>query len=184
MKPEDRDQARGLAALNFLRHLLAAAEQQLDVVTWRRQGGPEAEDFLHAVESGGQHWVLRRWETLKATVAGNRPVAGLLDRNTRRMAILLAESLVRAGLGKDAARKRTAEAVKSLLPETTKRTIKYWQGNYLIQVEDEGLIAQAIERQGHDPDRLVGHFVGLIQWVDNPLAAWTTVRRRLPPAGQ
>lgn len=164
--------------------LLAAKDQAADVVVWREHGGPEAEDFLHALETGGAHPLLQRWQDLKATAAANRPVASLLDQNTRRIAILMVESLVRAGLGKDAARKRAAEALQRVLPTTTKRTIKYWQGNYSITVDDEPLIAQAIEHHGHDHDRLVGWFVDLIDWADNPVAAWTAVRRIPPPPGQ
>jgi hypothetical protein len=183
MKPEDRDEARRLAALNVLWNLLAGAKNKADAVVWRAVGGPEAEDFLHALETGGQHPLLQKWEELKATVAANRPAPSLLDRNTRRLAVLMVDTLVRADLGKEAARRRAAKAVQRVLATATPRAIKHWQHNYSISADDEGLIAQAIERCGHDHDGLVDHFAGLIRWADNPIAAWTTVRR-IPPDGQ
>ena len=111
MKPEDRDEARRLAALAVLWELLAAAKEKIDVVDWRAEGGPEAEAFLHALETGGQHPLLRKWEELKATVAANRPVPDPLDLNARRLVVLLVEALHRAGLGKRDARKRAAKAL-------------------------------------------------------------------------
>jgi hypothetical protein len=183
MKPEDRDEARRLVVLALLRNLLAAARKKVDVVVWRALGGPEAEDFMHALETGGAHPLLEKWRELRRTIAANRPAASLLDQNTRHNVILLVEALQRAGLGKDAARRRAAEALQRVLPTTTKRTIKYWQGNYSITVDGEQLIARAIEQHGHDHDRLVGWFLGLIDWADTPVAAWTAVRR-IPPDGQ
>ena len=153
LKPEDREELRRLAPPRVLWGFVAAAKEKLDAVVWRAMGGPETEDFLHALETGGQHPLLQQWERLKATVTANRPAPGLLEQNTRRLAVLMVESLVRAGLGKDAARRRAAEAVERLFPTTTKRTIKHWQRNYSIRAEDEGQIAKAIERHGHNHDR-------------------------------
>src|SRR3954464_3395358 len=116
MTPSERDEVRRRAPLSVFWQLLDAAKKQVDVVAWRRMGGPEAADFLHALETGRQHPWLDRWLELRRTVAANRPVPSLLDQNARRLTVLLCVALVRAGLGKDAARRRAAEAVKHLLP--------------------------------------------------------------------
>jgi hypothetical protein len=182
MRGEDRDELRRLAALSMLWGLLAAAKEKADVVTWRREGGPEATDFLRALETGAPHPLLLKWQELKATVAANRPVPSLREQNTRRLAVLMVETLVRTGLGKEPARRRAAKAVEHLFPTTNKRTIKCWQRNYSIGADDERLIAMAIERHGHDHDRLVANFAGLIDWTDNPVVAWN-ITRRPPPGG-
>ena len=89
LKPEDRDRLRELATLKVLWELLAAAKKNLDIVTWRREGFPEAEDFLHALESGGLHPLLEKWQELRRTIAANRPVPVPLDSNARRLTVLL-----------------------------------------------------------------------------------------------
>ena len=127
MKPEEKAELRAKAALKVLRELLDAAKAQTDPIRWRGEGGPEFQDFAHALESGGPHPLLKRWENLKATDAAKRPAASLLDQNTRRLAVVMVASLVRAGLGKGAARKRASEALQRVLPEATTRAIKYWQ---------------------------------------------------------
>jgi hypothetical protein len=172
MKPEDlkdRDEVRRLAALAVLWELLAAAKK-VDAVTWRRMGGPEAEAFLHALESGGQHPLLRRWEELKATVAANRPAPDPLDRRARQLTVLMVETLVRAGMGKDAALKWAAAAVKSTFP-ASKDAIRSWQRAYpTVTSDDEKLIAGAINRYGADHRHIAGWFVGLIRIVIDPVA--------------
>jgi hypothetical protein len=183
LKPEDRDEIRRRAARSMLYRAVINEKNRTSVMDWRRDGGPESEDFMHALETGGQHPLLETWQELRRTVAANRPVPSLLDQNTRRLAVLMVASHVRAGLGKDAARKRAAKAVEHLLPGTTKRTIKYWEANYSVTADDESLIAQAIEHCGHDHDRLDGWFAVQINWADNPVPAWI-MSRRLPPAGQ
>lgn len=87
LKPEDRDRLRELATLKVLWELLAAAKKNLDIVTWRREGFPEAEDFLHALESGGLHPLLEKWQELRRTIAANRPVPDPLDSNARRLTV-------------------------------------------------------------------------------------------------
>ena len=188
MKPEDRDELCQSLVLALLKNLLVARRNKVDAVTWRALGGPEAVDLLHALETGGSHPVLEEWRRLRRIYA-NRS-GSLLDQTIRHTAVLMVEALCRADLGKDAARERAAEALQRVLPTTTKRTIKsikrtikYWQDNHSISAEDERLIAQAIEYHGHDHDRLVKHFVGLIGWADTAVAAWTVVRHT-PPDGQ
>src|SRR4029077_1270274 len=110
----------------------------------------------------------------------NRPAASLLDQNTRRLVVLMVESLVRAGLGKGAARTRASEALQRVLPEATTRAIKYWQAGYVLTSDDEWQIAQAIEDHGHDLDQLAGLFRGLILYADNPIMAWSAIRPTPP----
>jgi hypothetical protein len=144
LKPEDRDRLRELATLKVLWELLAAGKKNLDIVTWRREGFPEAEDFLHALESGGLHPLLEKWQELRRTIAANRPVPDPLDSNARRLTVLLAETLSRTGLGEGEAREKTAEAVRRIFPKKAKRrkgrpsilvdidddAIRYWQSAY------------------------------------------------------
>jgi hypothetical protein len=108
MKPEDREEARQLAALSVLWQLLAAAKAQTDVVDWRGNGGPEAEVFLDALQTGKSHPLLRRWKELNAIVAANRPAPDPLDLNARRLTVLMVETLSRAGLSKTKAREKAA----------------------------------------------------------------------------
>ena len=163
--------------------MLDAAKEQVDPIRWRGEGGPELEDFLHALESGGQHPLLKRWENLKATAVANRPAASLLDQITRHLAVLMVESLVRAGLGKGAARRRASEELQRVLPGATTRAIKYWQNHHVLTADDERLIAQAIEHHGHDLDHLAGSLRDLILYWDNPIVAWSAIRP-IPPGGQ
>jgi hypothetical protein len=170
MKPEERDEVRRLAPLSVLWQLLDAARTKVDVVSWRAEGGPETEAFLHALETGGQHPLLRRWEDLKATVAANRPAPDPLDLNARRLVVLLTETLHRAGLGKRDARKRVAKALNQVFPATTDQ-IRYWQDSYpLSAYDDEKLIAGAITRYGDDHRHIVGWFVELIRLAVDPVA--------------
>ena len=70
---KDIEKARALLARKFLWELLAAAKQQVDVATWCKEGGLEAEDLLDAIDSGRPHPLLRSWQEGKASVAANRP---------------------------------------------------------------------------------------------------------------
>jgi hypothetical protein len=193
LKPEDRDRLRELATLKVLWELLAAAKKNLDIVTWRREGFPEAEDFLHALESGGLHPLLEKWQELRRTIAANRPVPDPLDSNARRLTVLLAETLSRTGLGEGEAREKTAEAVKRIFPKKAKRrkgrpsilvdidddAIRYWQSAYpksKFTPDDEKLIAGAIKRYGVDHRHIAGWFVGLIRLAIDPVA----IRRARP----
>jgi hypothetical protein len=176
MKPEDREEVRRLAPLGVLKQLLDAAKARTDVVDWRAMGGPEAETLLHALETGGQHALLRRWETLKATVTAYRPVPDPLDLNARRLTVLMVEALHRAGLNKRDARKRAAKTVNQIFP-TTHDAIRGWQSAYpTVTPDDEKLIARALELHGCDHARIVGWFVGLIRFAVDPAAAFTARR--------
>jgi hypothetical protein len=174
MKREDRAELRRLAAA--LWQFLHAAKQKADVVTWRKDGGPEAEAFLVALDSGGSHPLLEKWRELRRTVAANRPAPDQLDLKARRLTVLMVETLCRAGLGKGTARKRAAEAVNPIFP-TTHRAIGGWQSAYpKVTPVDEKLIAGAIEHHGHDHERIVGWFVGLIRLAIDPFAIQSAER--------
>jgi hypothetical protein len=183
MESEDKAKLCALMTKKFLHGVLKATKEQTKTnpLRWRSEGGPEFEDFVHAIETGGSHPLLEEWQTHRTK---NRPGPGLLDQNVRRNVVLMVEALHRAGLGPDAARKRASKTLSRVLPEATPRAIKYWQAGYVFSLDDERLIAQAIERYGHDLDRLAGWLSGLICYADNPIMAWSLLRRQLPPAGQ
>jgi hypothetical protein len=170
MKPEDREQWRELGTLKVLWELVDDAKKKVDVVTWRAVGGPEAEDFLHALETGRQHPLLTKWEELKATVAANRSAPDLVEQSARRSAVLMCEAVHRAGLGKNAARRRAAKALQGVFPATIDQ-IRYWQYIYPLAAGDEKLIAGAINRYGTDHRHIAGWFAGLIQIAVDPAAA-------------
>jgi nucleotide-binding universal stress UspA family protein len=174
MKPEDRERWRELGTLKVLWGLVATAETRTDPVTWRAEGGPEAKDFLDALETGRQHPLLTKWEELKATVG--RPAPSLLDRSVRYTVVLMVEALHRAGLGKGAARKRAAEALRDVFPEATFEAIRHWQTTFPPVPDDEPRIAGALKRHGHDHKQIIGSFVGLIRFAVDPVVARTTRR--------
>jgi hypothetical protein len=176
MKPEHRDEARRLAAMNFFRQLVIAAKAQADVVTWRSEGGFEGEELFNALASGGTHPVLRRWEELKATLGANRPGPDLLEQGAHRTVVLMVEALHRAGLGKGAARKRAAEALRDVFPEATIEAIRYWRAGYSPVPGDERLIADTLKRCGRDHGRIANWFVGLVRFTLDPVAARTARR--------
>jgi hypothetical protein len=170
MKPQDRKEARRLGARSVLTQLVAAAKNKVDVVTWLRVGGPDAEAFLHALETGGTHPWLEQWQALRATTAANRPGPDPFERNARRLIVLLTEALHRTGLNKRAARERAAKAVHGVFSATTEQ-IRYWQQEYpTISADDEKLIVGAIERYSDDHRHIVGWFVDLIRLAVDPTA--------------
>ena len=114
MTPEEIQKLRALETLKVLWELLAVAQKHADVVTWINEGGPEAEDFLDAIESGRPHPLLRLWEERKSTVAANRAAPSRRDRHARRLVVLGCVALERTGLGKLSARKRLARAVRGV----------------------------------------------------------------------
>ena len=153
--------------------LLAAKKNEVNVVTWRGEGYPEAEDFLDALVTGRDHPLLRNWEELKATVAANRSAPDLGELRARRSVVRMCESLHRAGLSKRDARKRATKALQGVFPATINQ-IRYWQAIYpLVPADDETLIAGAINRFGVDHRKIAGWFVGLIQFVIDPAVART-----------
>jgi hypothetical protein len=170
---KDIEKARALLARKFLWELLAAAEQQLDVATWCKEGGLEAEDLLDAIDSGRPHPLLRSWEERKATEAAHRPRPSRRELRARHLAVLLCAALARAGLGKREARQQVSEL---LAPESglfarppSGHALERWQraGPALTQ-KDERVIANAMAKGG--PREIKAHFVGLLHFALNPLA--------------
>jgi hypothetical protein len=82
------------------------------LIAWRELGGLDAQDLLHALETGGTHPLLRKWEELKAGPARNRPPPGASEQAARRLIVLLRVALERTGLSKTAARKHIASALR------------------------------------------------------------------------
>jgi hypothetical protein len=170
---KDIEKARALLALKCLWELLATAKTQVDVATWCKEGGLEAEDLLDAIESGRPHPLLRSWEERKATVAANRPAPSRRELRARRFVVLLCIALERAGLGKREARQQVSEL---LAPESglfarppSGHALERWQraGPALTQ-KDERVIANAMAKGG--PREIKAYFVGLLHFALNPLA--------------
>jgi hypothetical protein len=172
------ERARALHVLSCLMQLPVVARSQVDVATYQKLGGLEAEAFLDAVERGLPHPLLAEWEERRST--NSRYAPGLRDRQFRRLAVLLSVALQKAGLGmgKREARKRTAKALGHLFRIASHRAIEHWELELdpPLSPEDEAVIKAASERCGPNPDALIKHFVGFVRF---PLAV---VDSRLPPS--
>jgi hypothetical protein len=170
---KDIERARALLALKFLWELLATAKTQVDVATWCKEGGLEAEDLLDAIDSGRPHPLLRSWEERKSTVAANRPSPSLRELHARHLAVLLCAALERAGLGKRQARQQVS---RLLAPQSglfaqppSDHALERWQrAGPSLTPEDECVIANATAKGG--PREIKAYFVGLIHFALNPLA--------------
>jgi hypothetical protein len=164
---KDIDKARALLASKFLWELLAAAKQQVDVATWCKEGGLEAEDFLDAIDSGRPHPLLR------SRVAAHRPAPSRRELQARRLAVLLCTALELAGLDKQQARQEVSRllALQSGLfaQPPSKHALKRWQGEGpALTPADKCVIADAMAKGG--PRKIKAHFVGLLHFALNPLA--------------
>jgi hypothetical protein len=169
---EDIQEARALLARKCLWELLAAAKAQVDVATWCKEGGLEAEDLLDAIDSGRPHPLLRSWEERKATVAANRPRPSLRELHARRLVVLLCVALERAGLGKRQARQQVSRLLASqrglFSRPPSDHTLEHWQRAETAPTpEDEQTIANAMAKGG--PREIKAYFVGLIHLALNPL---------------
>jgi len=170
---EDIQEARALLARKFLWELLAAAKQQVDVATWCKEGGLEAEDLLDAIDSGRPHPLLRSWEERKATVAANRPAPSQRELHARRLVVLLCIALERAGLGKRKARQQVS---RLLAPQSglfaqppSDHALERWQrAGPALTPEDECVIANAMAKGG--PPEIKAYFVLLLHFALNPFA--------------
>jgi hypothetical protein len=91
------DEARALRALACLWTALDEL-QKGSPIAWREAGGFDAQDLLRALETGGAHPLLRKWEELKAGPARNRPPPGASEQAARRLIVLLRVALERTGL--------------------------------------------------------------------------------------
>ena len=170
---KDIEKARALLARKFLWELLAAAKQQVDVATWCKEGGLEAEDLLDAIDSGRPHPLLRSWEERKASVAANRPAPSRRELQSRHLAVLLCAALERAGLGKRQARQKVSRLLASqsglFAPPPSKHALERWQrAGPALTPADECVIANAMAKGG--PRKIKEYFVGLLHFALNPLA--------------
>jgi len=170
---EDIQEARALLARKCLWELLAAAKQQVDVATWCKEGGLEAEDLLDAIDSGRPHPLLRSWEERKATVAANRPRPNLRELHARHLAVLLCAALERAGLGKRQARQQVSQLLASqsglFAKPASDHALERWQrAGPALTPEDECVIANAMAKGG--PREIKAYFVGLLHFALNPFA--------------
>jgi hypothetical protein len=163
---QNLEKARALQTLSCLWSLVAEAEQQVDVVTWRNAGGLEVLDFLDCIERGLPHPLLRAWQRRMADNA-NRPAPSFGDIRVRRLVIRCCAALERNGKMKKG--KARAFAAKQLAPTfhghgPSPDAIRRWQQAQPLVPEDDTAITVAIERgQGHDA-RIVEYFVGLIMF--------------------
>jgi hypothetical protein len=167
----DSDKARALLASSCLWGMLAAAEQQTNIDTWRRVGGLELQDFAYAIDRGGQHPLLQLWQARKA--ATNRPAPGLREQHARRLAVLLCNALERAGVRKGDARKQAAKALARtgvFGTPPTPRALTHWEQRMQppLTQADERVITTAIARCGRNPQLLAGYFTGLVQFSRDP----------------
>jgi hypothetical protein len=145
----------------------------VDVATWCKEGGSEAEDLLEAIESGRPHPLLRLWEERKATEAANRPAPSRRELHARHLSVLLCIALVRAGLGKRQARQQVSGLLASqpglFFPPPSDHALERWQrAETALTPADECVIANATAKGG--PCEIKAYFVGLIHFALNPLA--------------
>ena len=170
---KDIEKAHALLARKCLWELLAAAKLQVDVATWCKEGGLEAEDLLDAIDIGRPHPLLRSWEERKATVAANRPAPSRRELHARRLVVLLCIALERAGLGKRKARQQVS---RLLAPQSglfarppSEHALERWQrAGPALTPEDECVIANAMAKGG--PPEIKAYFVGLLHFALNPFA--------------
>jgi hypothetical protein len=152
---------------------VAAAKQQVDVATWCKEGGLEAEDLLDAIDSGRPHPWLRLWEKRKATEAANRPAPSQRELHARHLSVLLCTALERTGLGKRQARQQVSRLLASqsglFAQPPSDHALERWQrAGPSLTPADECVIANAMAKGG--PREIKEHFVGLIHFALNPLA--------------
>jgi hypothetical protein len=171
------DEARALRALACLWTALDEL-QKGNPIAWREAGGFDAQDLLRALETGGAHPLLRKWEELKAGPARNRPPPGASEQTARRLIVLLRVALERTGLSKAAARKHIASAHQKYgrqigLSSATDETLRHWERDLKppLGPQDEAAIAHALDRCGKNRALLVKHFLGFVEFARKPLPA-------------
>jgi len=164
---EDVDIFRALLATQTLREAVSKAKASVDAATWYATGGPEAEDFLDAIDHGGSHPLLRLWVKRKATVNAHRPGPGLRERDARRLVVVMCATLERAGIGKREVRERVAkhlrkEKIFSTAPSVY--AIERWQSAFPPHGQvAEQVIAAAIARYGPIDEQIVQYFMKLMR---------------------
>ena len=169
----DIDMARALLALSCLWSMLDAAKRQTDIITWRRVGGLELEDFADAIDHGRQHPLLQLWGARKSGT--NRPTAGLREQHARRLVVLLCNALARVGVSKGKGRKQAAKALALartglFTKPVTPAALKHWEQRMQppLTGADERVITAAIASCGRNPQKIVDYFIGLVLFARHP----------------
>jgi hypothetical protein len=160
---ENLDKARELLTLSFLWQVIAAAEQQTDIATWRNVGGLEARDFLDCIERGLPHPLLRAWQRRMAENA-NRPAPSLGDLLVRRQVIRCCAALERNGMSGRRARAFVADELAPMFHGRgpSADAIRRWQQAQPLGPRDEAIINRVIYRAGVSNQQIVEYFAGLI----------------------
>jgi hypothetical protein len=177
--------AHALLALSCLWTLVENAKKQTDIITWRRVGGFEAEDFLDALEQGRPHPVVEAYEKRKAEVA-HRPGPGLHEQIARRQIVRLSVALQRQRIGAKKARQMAIKALADLdlfANAMTHRVVEHWELESPLGPVDEKAIKTALARCGPNPRELVRHFTGLLQFGAGPFLRVMDSREGPPVTG-
>ncbi len=174
---DERDKARITLARKFLWELMAAAKAQVDPVTWIREGGLDAEEFLECVDTGRWHPWLKRWQGLKATVAANRQAPTHRELAGRRMVVLAVIALERleSFRTKDEAYAEVAKETAGVFERAPSgESIQHWRRDLTppLGPGDELVLAGGITRARGDRQTLITHFVGLARVALVPVALW------------
>jgi len=176
---ERPDTIRAEKTLDCLWWLVTVAKMQLNPVKWRNKGGPEVEDYLHAIETGRPH-ALVRWAEKRRS--GGHPPPSLPEQRARIFVVLMCAALERVGCRKKEARERAATELASLdfFPggPPSEDTIEHWQRQVRPLIpEYERYIANALKRGGRSEDAIAQYFVGLIRIVLDDAAQLRLVRK-------
>jgi hypothetical protein len=169
---EDVDIFRALLASQTLWEAVSKAKASVDAATWYAIGGPEAEDFLDAIDHGGSHLLLRLWGERKATVKAHRPGPGLRERDARRLVVLMCATLEGAGISKREVRERVAKHLKkekvfSTAPSA--HAIELWQSAFPPHGPAAAqVIAGAIAHCGPSDKQIVRYFMKLMRVALDP----------------
>jgi hypothetical protein len=124
-----RTKGRAIMTLKLLWQLMKAARDQVDPVTWIKEGGLDAEEFLECLETGRWHPLLKRWDVMKGTDAANRPAPTSRERAARRAVVLAVIGLRQVTSMKgDEARRTVAAAMPRLFDKPpSAETIHHWE---------------------------------------------------------
>jgi hypothetical protein len=168
-----REKGRTIMTLKLLWQLMAAARAQVDPLTWIKEGGLDAEEFLECVESGRWHPLLKRWHVMKGTTGAKRPAPSSRDRAARRLAVLAVIALQRViSTDGDGARRTVAAAMAKLFEDApSAETIHHWERQRdppTTTPAEEKLLAMVITNSNGDPAAVVEHFIQLAHTILTP----------------
>jgi hypothetical protein len=172
---EEADRIRAQVTACFLQWVMSV-KKRMDPATWLNVGGPEGESFVEALAIGGAHPLLEHWQATRKAL-GNPPPP-LTEIRARRLAVLLAVALKRAGYGnrsmEDARRFAAQQMGRAgvFAKPPTAGAIAHWQERQqALSPWDEQLVATALASCGVEaPHRLAHFFVGLAHYASNPTA--------------